>query len=212
MLFQRILPIVAVACLIQTAAHSQELPLATQLSSGLLKLAEVKEELDLTSEQERKVATIQSQSKEMPTDLIEIAKEIQAKQPEQSKSLHEIIRELMIDRLRNSDETIKSEILVPHQKSRLDQIALRFEMKRIGFEPFLFANLASMSRVNKKEKDKILADLSVIKRKLLRDIQKLRDTAEKEMVDVLDVAMQEEFKEKLGDPFHLSERPSLKRK
>ena len=165
----------AVACLIQTAAHSQELPLATQLSSGLLKLAEVKEELDLTSEQERKVATIQSQSKEMPTDLIEIAKEIQAKQPEQSKSLHEIIRELMIDRLRNSDETIKSEILVPHQKSRLDQIALRFEMKRIGFEPFLFANLASMSRVNKKEKDKILADLSVIKRKLLRDIQKLRD-------------------------------------
>jgi hypothetical protein len=124
-----------------------------------------------------------------------------AAQKEEFKRSQERLKELR-DQLAKEVE----DVLLPHQKKRLDEIALRMKMRQRGTTGSLVdTELAKSLDITDAQKDRIRRKAEEVQKDLEEKIAKLREEARQEILEELSPEQKTRLKELLGAEF--DERP-----
>ncbi len=98
------------------------------------------------------------------------------------------------------------DVLLPHQRKRLEEISLRMKMKRHGTSGSLVnTELAKTLDIDDAQKERIRRKAIEVQQRLEEDIAKLREEAREEILDELSPRQKQQLKDMIGADF--DERP-----
>jgi len=113
------------------------------------------------------------------------------------------IREKIQEDMKAVEEKV-SDILVPHQLERLDQLMLQGQMRRGGTAAALKSeSLREKLGLTEEEAEALQAKEEEVKKELEEDIKKLRAKAQDKILSVLPAEKQEKIKKMIGDSFEM---------
>lgn len=117
--------------------------------------------------------------------------------PEEFKKSQERLKELREELAKEIDN-----ILLPHQRRRLEEISLRMKMKQRGTSGSLVdTELAKTLGIDDAQKDRIRRRAAEVQKELEEKIAKLREEAREEILDELSPDQQRKLKDMLGSEF-----------
>jgi len=117
--------------------------------------------------------------------------------PEDFKKSRERLKEFRDELAKEIDN-----ILLPHQRRRLDEISLRMKMKQRGTSGSLVdTELAKTLSIDDAQKEQIRRRAAEVQKELEEKIAKLREEAREEILDELTPAQQRQLKDLLGSDF-----------
>lgn len=117
--------------------------------------------------------------------------------PEDFKKSRERLKEFRDELAKEIDN-----ILLPHQRRRLDEISLRMKMKQRGTSGSLVdTELAKTLSIDDAQKERIRRRAAEVQKELEEKIAKLREEAREEILDELTPAQQRQLKDLLGSDF-----------
>lgn len=171
--------------------------------SSLLQSTSVQKELEIVDDQREKLRSIRANTQKKIHEAMigSIGKpregRAEPQRPIPPQEMQEKMREIQADAAKEVDE-----VLLPHQKKRLQQIVYRKALKNRGTSDALaHGDLAKELKVTDEQKERLAKRAAEVQKELDKKIAKLRDEAREEILDELDSNQREKLKELLGADF-----------
>ena len=159
---------------------------------------DIQTELELQEEQVEDIQELQSDAQDIYRELLSQRSRMQNMDEDERKELMEGLNTDMENLNTQADE-----ILLPHQKERLEQIVLQSQIRSLGGWGALTSNESMREKIGLSEDE--AADVkekqAEVQKELLEKIKKLRKEADDEILSVLPDELQEKVKGMVGDPF-----------
>lgn len=128
--------------------------------------------------------------------------------PTDFQKTQEVMRELREELARKVDD-----VLLPHQKKRLEEISLHMKMKRRGTSGALVdTELAKSLDIDEAQKERIRRKAIEVQKDLEEKIAKLREEARQEILDELSPAQKRKLEDLLGKDFDDRPQPIMRRR
>jgi hypothetical protein len=163
----------------------------------MLAMKQIQEELDLSVEQLKKIAEVRAASTKHTQ---EIYKEMQQVAPEKRSEFYREMTEVH----RENMEKAFTEILLSHQKKRLDQIQYQMQLKSQGTYALQNPQLAKTLGITDEQLKEMRQKALDANRKLAEDYQRMRREAQKKILDdVLTKEQKKRLEELSGKSFEL---------
>ena len=162
-----------------------------------LAMKQVQEELDLSTDQLKKIAKVRAASTKHTQ---EIHKEMQQVAPEKRSEFYREMTEVH----RENMEKAFTEILLSHQKKRLDQIQYQLQLKSQGTNALQNPQLAKALGITDEQIKEMRQKALDANRKLAKEYQRMRrESQDKILADVLTKEQKKRLEELSGKSFEL---------
>jgi len=165
---------------------------------SLLRQESVQRELELVEDQKEKLAAI---TDAMRSSMREVYSGLRDLSPEERREKFASLRD-DFRQLAEEAEAKVDEMLLPHQKDRLQQITLQARLQRQGTVSALTSDALADTLNLSEEQQKMLREKEAEVREELREkIEKLREDAREELLGVLTTAQRQQLEQLLGKDF-----------
>ncbi len=174
----------------------------------LLVSRQVQEELDLVDDQIEKIKDLQSRQRE---EMREIFMSMRSRFRDMDRGSREEIMGEIREKMTTLNEKFSgeaSEILLPHQVTRWEQLKFQSQAQRAGGADRFIASPAIAEKLNITETqlEAMKAKAEEIRESMQKKIAAIRAEAQDELLSVLTPEQQEQFKSLSGDAFTFDER------
>ncbi len=170
---------------------------------GLLADRRIQEELELVDEQIEELESIQSEAMKVIRDMF-------SERQDWANADRENIREKMQEKMKPFEGRIK-DVLLPHQHSRLQQLAFQSSGRGSGAGGALNnPRLLDELNVTDEQKKQLEEAIEEAREKLQKQIAKLQKEAEDDILGILDTEQRKKYRELVGDSFNFDNRSGLR--
>ncbi|MEX2186514.1 MAG: hypothetical protein WD875_06960 [Pirellulales bacterium] len=124
------------------------------------------------------------------------------------QNTQEVMKELREELAKKIDD-----VLLPHQKKRLEEISLRMKMKQRGTSGSLVdTELAKTLDIDDAQKERIRRKANEVQQRLEEEFAKLREEARKEILDELSPAQKRKLEDLIGADFADRPKPIVRQR
>ena len=167
----------------------------------LLRSDEVRKELELVDEQIEKLEKL---GEEMRNEMREMFSGMRDLSQEERQAKFTELRETMRKKGEELSEKV-DQVLLPHQRDRLNQIRLQSQLRRSGTSGALTNDRISETLgLSDEQKAKLREVQEKVDRELREKIEKLRDEGRNEILGILTPEQRAKWDEMMGDRFELN--------
>lgn len=167
--------------------------------TALLQEEYIQKELELVADQIEKIKTISTESQAETRKLFEGLRDL-GDEERRAK-----FQELQGKMTEARDATAKkvNEVLLPHQKTRLDQLVVQSSMRFGGLNGALSReDIAKTLNITEEQKTKLKEVSEKVNKELDEKISKLREESRKQVIlEVLNSEQRAQFEKMIGEPF-----------
>ncbi len=172
-------------------------------SMGLLMNEDVRKELEIVEDQEKKLREVGEKMREKMREAFSGMRDASSEDRQAMwEKARTKMREVQTEMQKDVDK-----ILLPHQRDRLKQLALQQSIRYRGMSGALGGDTLSKELgLTEKQKEKLRAKAEEVQKKLQERIAKLRKEAEEDLLDVLTPEQQAKIKKLIGEQFEMPQR------
>jgi hypothetical protein len=170
----------------------------------MLQIEQVQKELELVEEQRTRLRQLMEERQaETQRVFSELRGSTEARQPPRPDELHKRLREIETVQREKLDE-----ILLPHQRKRLCEIALRTRLKNRGTVGTLAdKELSKQLEISPEQQERLKKKAQEVQVELDKKIAKIREEAREEIFEELTISQRQKLKEMLGAEFDYRPQP-----
>ncbi len=161
---------------------------------GLLLRQDVRDELELLDSQVEELTKVRD-------DLMQQFRELMA--PDENLSMQDRMqrgREMM-EKAQGEMEKKLGQVLLPHQKRRLDQLNSQMALRGGFFRGLTSEQLADDFNITAQQRERLRTKAEQLEAELRQKIAELRKQAQSELLKELTPAQQAQVRERFGEPF-----------
>ncbi|MEX2173405.1 MAG: hypothetical protein WD872_03530 [Pirellulaceae bacterium] len=171
--------------------------------TGLLQDENVRKELDLVDEQVTKLREIGDKLQEESRGQFDFGALRELSEDERNARLAEMREKTQ--KLSEAAQREINEVLLPHQRERLNQIQVQSQMRFGADRALASGTLAENLGITDEQKEKLEAKQREVQAALQEQIEKLRAESQNELFSVLSPEQQAKLKQMIGAPFTFSQ-------
>lgn len=167
--------------------------------TGLLGEEYIQKELELVPDQVEKIKAISTESQAETRKLFEGLRDLS---DEERRAKFQELQGKMTE-ARDATAKKVNEVLLPHQKTRLDQLVVQSSMRFGGLSgAFSRDEIAKALNITDEQKTKLTEVSEKVNKELDEKISKLRDEARRQVIlEVLNPEQRAQFEKMVGEPF-----------
>lgn len=171
-------------------------------SSNWLHDPQVQKELGLLAEQMDKIKELKTSAAKRQTEMFKAMREVTPeKRGEFLSEMQQVLRDDLEKQITN--------VLLPHQAQRLDEVAMQMHMSRSGSRALQSKKMAQLLGLSEKQQRELRKKQAEVQKRLADQIAKLRKEAQQELIGVLTPKQQKKLETLLGKKFdHKPNGPS----
>lgn len=164
---------------------------------GMLMRDDVRKELEIVDDQVEKLQALSSSMRDQMREMFSGFRDLS---DDERRAKFQEVRGKM-EQQREKLQGQINEILLPHQRDRLKQVALQMQMRYRGTSGVLSDRLAEELDITDEQKEQLRAKAEEVRKELDEKIQKARTEAREALFEVLTPDQRAKLKDLLGDEF-----------